>query len=460
MVKIHLISIFQLFRVQQNASLPKSVQKAIGIDLKKSNSKRRSRNRSSPSNKSCSPGGFFSSLTSRTSLKDFCGSKHTDFSSSGTSNSGSKVFARDAGSTPCRSRQSSRRSGKENKFGKRKSSSNFGASLDLKEEQSVTPVTSSKKLPARVCQLVNENLFCISGMSALTINTPPSAYRKMAFGHHSMVTRSMTKNKESTEIQEHDALSEENEAVDKRSNGETNAGFGMSVYEASPKVRVRKRLSLLDSSMTSSKTGNTEATETDFPYEGDSILARGPSARFSRRNSLRESQGSLGKDMPMANTMNATWSSLQSILEDTEITTQNAPKGGRGSMRNRSVVSAIAAPVSYFITPSSKLRKSAKHRNASSTATCTRHDKKCVTPEQKPPLKATVKRSKSVTFSNKKEVTISRLSTSEKRQKQLSLRRKPVVVSGESARVEMREDAGHTPKPSRKKQEPVDERLI
>ena len=39
MVKIHLISIFQLFRVQQNASLPKSVQKAIGIDLKKSNSK-------------------------------------------------------------------------------------------------------------------------------------------------------------------------------------------------------------------------------------------------------------------------------------------------------------------------------------------------------------------------------------------------------------------------------------
>ena len=333
--------------------------------------------------------------------------------------------------------------------------------MDLKAaKQLVTPVTSSKKMPARVCQLVNENLFCISGMSALTINTPPSAYCKMAFGHHSMVTRSMTKNKESTKIQESDTISEENGEVDKGRNGETSADFDMSVYEASPKVRVRKRLSLLDTSMTSSKAANTEATETDFPYEGDSILARGPSARFSRRHSLRESQVSLGKDMPTANTMNATWSSLHSILEDAEITTQNAPITGRGSMRNRSVVSAIAAPMSYFITPSSKLRKSAKHRNASSTATCTRHDKKCVTPEQKPPLKATVKRSKSVTFSNKKEVTISRVNTSEKRQKPLSLRRKPVAVSEESLRVEMREDAGHTPKPSRKKQEPIDERLI
>ena len=428
--------------------------------MKKSGSKRRSRNRSSPSDRSCSPGGFFSSLTSRASLKEFRGSRHKEFTSSGASSSGSKVFARDAGSTPCRSRQSSRRFGKENKPERRKSPANLGASLDLKgAKESIltekgTPVTSSKKLPARVCQLVNENLFCISGMSALTINTPPSAYRKMAFGNHSMVTRSMTKNKETGGLKGSKNTKEENE---KGIKGDANDDFGVSVYEASPKVRVRKRLSLLDSSMASSKA---EPIETDFPYEGDSILARGPSSRFSRQSSLRDSQISIGKDVALASTMNNTLSSLHSILEDTELTTQHTLRTARGSMRNTSVASASYAPVSHFITPSSKLRKSAKHRNASSTATCTRHDQKFATPEQKLLLKATVKRSKSVTFSNKKEVTISRLNTSDRRQKSHSLRRKPVASSEGSVRVEMREDAGHTPKPSRKKQEPVDERLI
>ena len=364
-----------------------------------------------------------------------------------------------------------RSSGKENRYAKRKSS-NFGASLELKETkesvnvESVSTKKSAKKLPPRVCQLVNENLFCISGISALTINTPPSAYRKMAFGNHSMVTRSMTKNKELGKSQDQGNVTEENGELklNKKKNSEGSDEFDMSVYEASPKVRVRKKLSLLDSSMSSSNVVNAEPIETDFPYtvEGDSILARGPSVRLFRRNSLRESQVSISRESHMiANTMNATMSSLHSILEDTELTTTtNITKGIRTSMRNTSVVSAAAAPSSHFLTPNSKLRKSAKHRNASSTATCTRHDKKCKTPEQRPVLKATVKRSKSVTFSSKKEIAVGRFSASEKRQRSLSLRRRPVSISKESVRVEMREDAGHTPKPSRKKQEPFDERLI
>lgn len=448
--------------------IPKSLQKSIGIDTKKSGSKRRSRNRSSPSDKSCSPSGFFSSITSRASLKEFRRSRSKEFSSSGASETSSKIFTRDAGSTPRRSRQSMRSTGKENKFSKRKSSSSFGASLELKEaneislDKSGSGKQSAKKVPPRVCQLVNENLFCISGMSALTINTPPSAYRKMAFTNHSMVTRSMTKNKENCESQNQESTLQDEKLSDKKKEDKVSENLGISLYEASPKGRVRKKLSLLDSSVTSENASGPGLIETDFPYADDSILARGPSLRLFRKNSLRESKTSICREShQMANTMNATISSLHSILEDRELITADAPAATRSSLRNTSVLSAVTAPTTYFLTPNSKLRKSAKQRNASSTATCTRHDKKCVNGDQQQPvLKATVKRSKSVTFSSKKEVAFGRLSASEKRQRSLSHRRKQVSASKESIRVEMREDAGHTPKLSRKKQEPFDERLI
>ncbi len=419
----------QLFRVHQDVAIPKSMRKSLGIDGRKSSFSRRSRSLCDVEDKSCPPGGFFSSLTGRGSLAGVT-RRPKDLSSSGTSETSSKMFVRDAGSTPRRSRHSLRHSGKENHPEK----SSLGASLDLKEKQEsqnevkTDSVKSDEgKPPSRVCQLINENMFCISGISALTINTPPSAYRKMTVGNHFMITRSMKKNKENKpDVDEAD----------------------IKPQESSLNVAVRKRLSLLDGSVTSSasKQRSEEPAETDFPCEGDSILSRGPSVRFSRRNSLRESQKM---------NMNLTLTSLHSIMEDEEFRTS---KSTRASKRNNtSVASAAPGVFSQFLTPSTKLRKSAKQRNVSSTATCTRHDKKCQgTPEQHPLLQATVKRSKSVTFSNKKEIATAKLS--EKRPRSLRLR--PASAAKDSARVEMREDAGHTPKPSRKKQEPVDERLI
>ena len=146
----------------------------------------------------------------------------------------------------------------------------------------------------------------------------------------------MTKNKESRKEQEPATISEQNGEVDTGKERRNKCWFrNVRVWSFLPRYEFARDYHYLDSSITSSKAGNTEVTETDFPYEGDSILVRGPSARFSRRHSLRESQVSLGKDMPMANTMNATWSSLHSILEDTEIAAQNAPISGRGSMRKQ-----------------------------------------------------------------------------------------------------------------------------
>ncbi len=444
--------------MQQNVPIPKSVRKSLGMDSKKSGSAKRSKSSSRIDDKSSSsPSRFFSSLTSRASLADFKRSRSKEFSSSGVSEASSRLFVKDAGSTPPRmrsassrrsvSRRSVRSSGKENRFRKSRSSPAFGASLDIHTitGKAAEGAEEKKAAPARVCQLLSENMFCISGMSALTINTPPSAYRKMAMGNHAMITRSMTKS--GTKSMAKTKPSDKNKT-----------DLDISVYDTSPsKGGVRKRLSLMDSSFSSCKDG---AGDGPVEPEGDSNLSRGPSARPLRRNTvLRDSQ------------LNVTVTSLHSILEDREeIMPPSARKRSRFSVKNRSAVSAAAVPFHNFITPSTKLRKSAKQRNVSSTSTCSRRDRKLQktpdrklpeTPEQPPEVKATVKRSKSVSFSNKKEyAAVIRSSANEKRQRAVSLRGKPVCASKESVRVEMRENAGHTPKMARKKQEPYDERLI
>ena len=462
----------QVSRVRQNVSIPKSLQKSLGLDMKRSGSKAKLRGSTSAhlrnsvsshlrnstsghlrnstsghsTHRMSTPNLLSSlSLSSRNSSKNLASSM---------GNSG-RVFPKDAGSTPRRSRHSARTrsSEKENRYIKRKSA-NFGASIDLhlKDVSQSAKVTSTdqakdsaRRLQPRLCQIMNDN-FCISGMSALTISTPPSAYRKMAYGGHTMVTRSMTK--KAPPVQE----LEENVNLPLKE-------FNMSTYAASPKFGVRKRLSLGASLPIVPHPINPETfDETDFPYVDDSILARGPSLKFA------EPPLSTAPCQNTNKSMNVTLTSLHSILEDGQFSVRPT----RASARNMSIVSAApAVGQTHFLTPASKLRKSAKQRNASSTATCTHREKKFSLSTRTPEpslLSSTVKRSKSVTFSNKKELAVMKASTSERRSRTISLRKRtPAQVLGDlsaSQRVEMREDAGHTPKPSRKRQELIDERLI
>ena len=115
--------------------------------------------------------------------------------------------------------------------------------------------SAPRSLPAGQWKFV-----CISGISALTISTPPSAYRKMAFGNHTMVRRSMTK----------ECIgNQDKENVSVNSNKPYTVGMvnylkiSIFQYMKFHQSKDTKKVVTTESS-TSSKTGNTEPTQTDF----------------------------------------------------------------------------------------------------------------------------------------------------------------------------------------------------